>query len=183
MALFYPSSIFYRWSSHVFPGFPSTFPWLSYGFPMVFIIFLPTSRRGSHNDPTTSSRGAPSTSWMRPTLGCRRSGPTEGWWDEDFPTDPWDLYRNQRDVLHISGWVDEGNLRWHCNITNIYIYTYIYILCILYLVGGLVAMNFIFPEILGVAFIIPIDELIFFRGVAQPPTSIYLIYIHMNIVI
>ena len=38
----------------------------------------------------------------------------------------------------------------------------------LYLVGGLVAMNFIFPYI-GLL-IIPIDELIFFRGVAQPPT-------------
>ena len=35
------------------------------------------------------------------------------------------------------------------------------------LVGALVAMNFIFPEILGII-IIPIDELIFFRGVAQP---------------
>ena len=33
----------------------------------------------------------------------------------------------------------------------------------------LVAINFIFPLILGII-IIPIDELIFFRGVAQPPT-------------
>ena len=41
------------------------------------------------------------------------------------------------------------------------------------LVGGLVAINFIFPEILGISynFIIPTDEVIFFRGVAQPPTS------------
>ena len=38
------------------------------------------------------------------------------------------------------------------------------------LVDGLVAINFIF-SIYWVAFIIPIDELIFFRGVAQPPTS------------
>ena len=38
-----------------------------------------------------------------------------------------------------------------------------------YLVGGLVAINFIFPYI-GLL-IIPIDALIFFRGVAQPPTS------------
>ena len=38
-----------------------------------------------------------------------------------------------------------------------------------YLVGGLVAINSIFPYIGN--FIIPIDELIFFRGVAQPPTS------------
>ena len=37
------------------------------------------------------------------------------------------------------------------------------------LVGGLVAMKFIFPCIGNV--IIPIDEIIFFRGVAQPPTS------------
>ena len=36
------------------------------------------------------------------------------------------------------------------------------------LVGGLVAINFIFPYI-GLL-IIPIDEVIFFRGVAQPPT-------------
>ena len=36
------------------------------------------------------------------------------------------------------------------------------------LVGGLVAIYFIFPYI-GLL-IIPIDELIFFRGVAQPPT-------------
>ena len=36
------------------------------------------------------------------------------------------------------------------------------------LVGGLVAIFGIFPLILGI--IIPIDELIFFRGVAQPPT-------------
>ena len=41
------------------------------------------------------------------------------------------------------------------------------------LVGGLVAMNFIFPYVpINIGnFIIPIDELIFFRGVAQPPTS------------
>ena len=40
----------------------------------------------------------------------------------------------------------------------------------LMLVGGLVAINFIFPYI-GLL-IIPIDELIFFRGVGiQPPTS------------
>ena len=37
-----------------------------------------------------------------------------------------------------------------------------------YLVGGLVA--FFFPRNIGFL-IIPIDELIFFRGVAQPPTS------------
>ena len=37
------------------------------------------------------------------------------------------------------------------------------------LVGGLVAM-FCFPMNIGNV-IIPIDELIFFRGVAQPPTS------------
>ena len=36
------------------------------------------------------------------------------------------------------------------------------------LVGGLVAINFIFPYIGN--FIIPIDEVIFFRGVFQPPT-------------
>jgi len=40
---------------------------------------------------------------------------------------------------------------------------------ILLLVGGDWNMNFIFPYIGNV--IIPIDELIFFRGVAQPPTS------------
>ena len=39
-----------------------------------------------------------------------------------------------------------------------------------WLVGGLVAINFIFPLINRVSIIIPIDELIFFRGVAQPPT-------------
>ena len=38
------------------------------------------------------------------------------------------------------------------------------------LLGGLVAINFIFPYVKGI--IIPIDELIFFRGVAQPPTSL-----------
>ena len=38
-----------------------------------------------------------------------------------------------------------------------------------HLVGGLVAINFVFPYIGNL--IIPIDELIFFRGVAQPPTS------------
>ena len=38
------------------------------------------------------------------------------------------------------------------------------------LVGGLVDINFIFPYIGNV--IIPTDELIFFRGVAQPPTSV-----------
>ena len=37
------------------------------------------------------------------------------------------------------------------------------------LVGGLVAM-FYFPRNIGLR-IIPIYELIFFRGVAQPPTS------------
>ena len=36
------------------------------------------------------------------------------------------------------------------------------------LVGGLVAMNFIFPEILGMSY--HPNWLIFFRGVAQPPT-------------
>ena len=39
-----------------------------------------------------------------------------------------------------------------------------------YLVGGDWNMTFIFPYIENV--IIPIDELIFFRGVGQPPTSI-----------
>ena len=43
-------------------------------------------------------------------------------------------------------------------------------LLLLHLVGGLVAMNFVFPYIYWVSIIIPIDELIFFRGVAQPPT-------------
>ena len=38
---------------------------------------------------------------------------------------------------------------------------------IYHLVGGL--EHFLFSHILGI--IIPIDELIFFRGVAQPPTS------------
>ena len=38
-----------------------------------------------------------------------------------------------------------------------------------YLVGGLVAI-FSFPIFIG-NLIIPIDELIFFRGVAEPPTS------------
>ena len=36
------------------------------------------------------------------------------------------------------------------------------------LLGGLVAMDLIFPYIGNL--IIPIDELIFFRGVAEPPT-------------
>ena len=36
-----------------------------------------------------------------------------------------------------------------------------------FLVGGLVAMNFIFPWILGIAFIIPIDSIIFQDGVAK----------------
>ena len=43
------------------------------------------------------------------------------------------------------------------------------------LVGGLVAINFIFPKKYWVSIIIPIDELIFFRGVetvAQPPTRL-----------
>ena len=39
-----------------------------------------------------------------------------------------------------------------------------------FLVGGLVAIFGIVPLILGFL-IIPIDEIIFFRGVAQPPTS------------
>ena len=41
------------------------------------------------------------------------------------------------------------------------------------LVGGLVAMNFIFPsiDIYWVDVIVPIDVFFFFRGVAQPPTS------------
>ena len=40
------------------------------------------------------------------------------------------------------------------------------------LVGGLVAINLIFPEILGISNHPLIDELIFFRGVfPQPPTS------------
>ena len=44
------------------------------------------------------------------------------------------------------------------------------------LVGGLVAIFGIFPSI-GLL-IIPIDELIFFRGVAQPPTSYELGHLH-----
>ena len=40
--------------------------------------------------------------------------------------------------------------------------------CSYYLVGGLVAIFYV-PRNIG-NFIIPIDELIFFRGVAQPPT-------------
>ena len=40
---------------------------------------------------------------------------------------------------------------------------------IIFLVGGLVAI-FYFPINIGFL-IIPIDEVIFFRGVAQPPTS------------
>ena len=40
------------------------------------------------------------------------------------------------------------------------------------LVGGLVAINFLFSHINWECLIIPIDELIFFRGVAKkPPTS------------
>ena len=42
-----------------------------------------------------------------------------------------------------------------------------------YLVGGLVAI-FYFPILIGFL-IIPIDELLFFRGVAQPPTSYLLV--------
>ena len=38
------------------------------------------------------------------------------------------------------------------------------------LVGGLVAINFIFSQEYWEFLIIPIDELIFFRGVAQSPT-------------
>ena len=50
-------------------------------------------------------------------------------------------------------------------------YSWIYI-PIGYLVGGLVAMNLAFSHEYWVAIIIPIDELIFFRGVAQPPTRL-----------
>ena len=49
----------------------------------------------------------------------------------------------------------------------LYVYTYIYIYV---LVGGDWNMTFIFPYIGSV--IIPIDELIFFRGVGQSPTSL-----------
>ena len=48
--------------------------------------------------------------------------------------------------------------------------------CISWLVAGLVAIFGIFPYIGNV--IIPIDELIFFRGVAQPPTSFCWIVYH-----
>ena len=57
------------------------------------------------------------------------------------------------------------------------------------LVGGLVAINFIFPLILGISFIIPIDELHHFSEgwLEKPPTSsgyygqfIEYIYIHVN---
>ena len=40
------------------------------------------------------------------------------------------------------------------------------------LVGGLVGTSILFSHSVGLL-IIPIDELIFFRGVAQPPTSCY----------
>ena len=46
------------------------------------------------------------------------------------------------------------------------------------LVGGLVAI-FYFPRNIGNV-IIPIDELIFFRGVAQPPTSIHISQFPLN---
>ena len=46
------------------------------------------------------------------------------------------------------------------------------------LVGGLVAIWFIFTEILGII-IIPIDALIFFRGVKKPPTR----YVYISWVI
>ena len=39
------------------------------------------------------------------------------------------------------------------------------------LVGGLVAINLAFSHSYWVSIIIPTDELIFFRGVAQAPTS------------
>ena len=41
-------------------------------------------------------------------------------------------------------------------------------------------MNSIFPEILGCS-IIPIDELIFFRGVAQPATRCYIIVLRAGL--
>ena len=44
-----------------------------------------------------------------------------------------------------------------------------------YLVGGLDHLDYFF-HILGI--IIPTDELIFFRGVAQPPTRLYYIILY-----
>ena len=53
----------------------------------------------------------------------------------------------------------------------------------IYLVGGeWLPSMFYFPRNIGLL-IIPIDELIFFRGVAQPPTSYYLQSLHIYIYI
>ena len=50
----------------------------------------------------------------------------------------------------------------------------IVVIVVLWLVGGDWNMTFIFPYIGNV--IIPIDELIFFRGVGQPPTRWFLMF-------
>ena len=61
-----------------------------------------------------------------------------------------------------------------------YIYMYIYISL---LVGGLEHLDYFFIYWVSNFQIIPTDELIFLRGVAQPPTRLSLLYLSIMIII